>query len=117
MSVRDKVEQALKDLGNTSDEVAAKLLSARCLGERNRIYKCPVAKYVAALTKEDGARSVAASGFGCLIVQYPSAPKDGYLLKEERIDLPQPVREFVRRFDSGAYPELDWNPEATGGYL
>lgn len=80
-------------LGDTAKEVAQSLRLWGIKGQRNKIRRCPIAKYL--LLRGHDVRSV-----GTLHV---------YLNPGRVVCSPKPVREFIRQFDSGDHPQLDVN--------
>lgn len=91
------LEEALAQLPDTADGIAAYLIERGLRGERDDGCKCPVANYLRA------------AGLPDPLVD----PDDAYISgvdEAERVKLPVHVREFVNRFDDGAWPELATNP-------
>jgi hypothetical protein len=89
------LEQALAQLPDDADEIAAYLIEQKCSGFRETGESCPVANY---LTGQGFERVFVETG-------YVKAWADG---DEHFIPTPEPVASFVRRFDEDDdWPELD----------
>lgn len=89
------LKDAIKELGASSKSVAAKLKRLGIKGERGSADSCPVAnflkkRFVDDEIEVDGAR-VQVNGVS--------------------IEAPRFIADFVDRFDSGNYPEVDENPD------
>jgi hypothetical protein len=98
----------LSELGNTSDEIAAKLRDARVQGYRQDARRCPLARFVTERLSEhypSGSVEVVVATDALLIAQAsPDANEGGDLLV--LAELSEPVVEFVQRFDDAAWPDL-----------
>jgi len=81
--------QALSDLGNTMDAVAATLRTKGIKGRRRSTCSCPVAKYLLSL------------GFVGVTVG------DEVWVGDTMQRTPEAVCEFIATFDGGGYPDLD----------
>jgi hypothetical protein len=94
----DELYEALCELGDTPDEVAAKLYEAGFKGERETGYSCPIAVYL---------NSAAAAFEACV------EPEDVWLNSVNEFDHvrlhavpPAAVADFILKFDGGEYPDL-----------
>lgn len=93
--------EALEDLGGTAEDVGRNLLIEGCKGLPGTATKCPVATF---LQRKSGR----------LVDDLKSVPPVFmWAVDGERADdgfysvpLPEPVRDFIRSFDAGNYPEL-----------
>ena len=91
----DAVQDALRALGDTPNEVAANLLECGIQGTPGNGFKCPIAIYI-----------------GLLRGPYHERPK--VLVDRWRVSTPRrvtcatppPVRDFIVAFDEGMYPAL-----------
>lgn len=108
LSIPHKIRLALESLGSTADEVAQTLSSRGITGRRNSGCDCPVARFLQAEVPET-ARLWWFSGYW-VDGEYIQLPLSMSELPETRVDVPQPVYEFVLRFDSGDYPDLEATP-------
>jgi hypothetical protein len=91
-----KAETLLAGLGANEFQVAFTLKAQGIKGHRNSIHYCPVAEYlVSNLSKRIPHRHA-------ISVALYSAR-----IKKEIIGMPLPVRDFIKSFDRGVYPELD----------
>lgn len=113
-----KPTDTLSAMGDTSDAVARTLLDKGIRGRQQAATVCPVANYLTScgfhgvrvgmtfvrvqvedvVKPEDFTQPFDASTVGAL--EY--VDQDHTL----RFLLPQPVRDFIRRFDDGAFPEM-----------
>lgn len=98
---RVRIKRALRDLGETPDEIAQALTDKDCQGVRGHHAKCPLAVYLRRVVPDATVSMFEISHKG--LFGYP-----------RRVETPREVRRFVYRFDDGAYPELDIN---SLGYL
>jgi hypothetical protein len=83
-ATKERIEQLLRDLGDTEEAVAAKLTKLGCFGDRSSCRSCPVARY---LTRATGI--VWTVHTGCAIAR----------LCDLRVILPRPVNAFIDGFD------------------
>jgi hypothetical protein len=90
----------VKLLGNTPDDVARSLRLLGVNGKRRNEYKCPVA--VAINEHANGWGGIRVTSYGSLTY------KDCQIMDPQTTDA---VRQFVKNFDSGMYPELDSDKE------
>lgn len=88
-TVLERVAQALADLPTEPDDIAAVFAEIGIRGLAGNACHCPVANYLREL-----------DGVNHLVVGH------GANLGAGRVPLPDHVREFVLRFDEGAYPGL-----------
>jgi hypothetical protein len=92
----DSLKHLLDGMGNTPDEIAAFLEGQGCVGDRGHTYRCPVATYVRRVT-------------GRLAVIHTAVVRVGDSETGRTVEwtkTPNPVRDFVARFDGGQYPNL-----------
>jgi hypothetical protein len=89
---RTTIEQKLKALPNTPDEIAKFLLAGGFIGSRGSCYRCPTANYLG--------RGVAVKPDKIIL----DTDTDQYLA------VPEPLSEFIGKFDQGDYPELIEDP-------
>lgn len=87
------LEQALAQLPDSADGIAAYLIEQKCRGVRADSCYCPIAKYL------DGAGFGSASVADVAVEAYIGDIWYG-------ADNPPHITEFVRRFDKGEWPEL-----------
>lgn len=92
MTTTTELEQALAELGNTADEIAAALIAKGMRGSRKVGTCCPIANY---LSVTFAAPEVTENSIAIGRVEDPW------------IETPNHVREFITRFDGGEWPELD----------
>lgn len=87
--------QALAELPDTADGIAAFLADLKCTGKRNRTDCCPIANYL----KQAGVASDLDVD-PLIVTVWPH--------NEDTVDVrtPEHVAEFMRRFDGWAWPEL-----------
>lgn len=91
-----ELESVLRALGDTPDKVAAALRTAQVRGARRRPDCCPVATYLARVTRQP----VDANPGIVDVLQAGGQPP-------MRVLTPRPVAEFMARFDAGvAYTDL-----------
>lgn len=98
--LHDELHDELVTLGETADEIAKALKAYGVTGYRRNPTDGPIASHLWAVLTAEGFRRVRVSVNEDLI----RVETDGC-----QIDFPTPpaVQEFIRRFDAGAYPELD----------
>ena len=89
-AVRVRVMLALRDLGATGDAIASALKEQGIAGRRRNPRECPVAHYLRLNLGLQGVLVFAG------LLRNDDAP----------VVLPTAVRDFVERFDAGAYAEL-----------
>lgn len=95
--MRDSILQDLVELGNTSEEVAAKLLALGVCGQKGEPSSCPIYYYL--LTRKGHTQVRAVTGV------YVRTSDLGY--HHHLMDVPTPVRRFILDFDQGKYPTLE----------
>ena len=89
---RTQIEQKLADLPNTPDAIATFLLAGGFIGSRGSCYRCPMANYLGpGVTIKPDKIIFDTDIWICLAV-------------------PEPVSEFIGRFDHGDYPKLIEDP-------
>lgn len=99
MTTTTELEEALAELGNTADEIAAALVAKNMRGHRKSGTCCPIATYLSATfdTPEVTENSIAIGR-----------------REQPWIHTPLHVVEFITRFDGGEWPELDIDRLVTG---
>lgn len=95
----DKIERALKALGNDPEEVAYSLYRAEVEGKRCSPESCPVAEY---LYKECGEDLLKVWVYPVTI----SCSVYGTFGRVNR-ELPVAIKQFLLNFDRGCYPHLE----------
>lgn len=107
---RSTIQGVLDELGagTDADGVAQRLRNAGIKGRRIRANDCPVARY---LQQRTGHLPLAVNEAGVYtFVARPLCPlESGYMLCSAPlpdITMPAPVKEFIRRFDWGDFPDL-----------
>jgi len=93
--MRIPIQQKLADLPTTSDGIAIKLAELGIQGRRGSSWKCPIAQYLG-----DGV----------------AVRPDKIVLDSDKwicLPVPEPVSEFIGKFDAGEYPELVEFPVPT----
>jgi hypothetical protein len=90
------LRQALDELPDTADGIAAYFTEQECRGRRKHITCCPVANYLAG-TGLDGVPDVDSAYIGLFT--------DGRVVSSAKT--PPHIAEFVARFDDGEWPELE----------
>jgi hypothetical protein len=85
------LEQALAELPDTADGIAAYLTEQDCRGKREDGDYCPIATYL--------------RGIGFLAPHVD--PDVAFVGGAETVHLPDGARQFVYRFDEGEWPQLD----------
>lgn len=97
-ATEDGVLQALTDLGDTAEAIAAALLTNGYTGRTASASYCPIARYLSDTIP------------GLIADSIQVGTDDAGLWTEHGhsidVDLPAPVVTFVTAFDCGAYPEL-----------
>lgn len=93
------LEQALAELPDTADGIAAYFIEQECRGIRDDGCHCPVANYLRGTGE-----------FPSPLVDPSYAYSDYSADDVESVRLPEHVAEFVERFDGGEWPELATNP-------
>ena len=91
----EEVNNALINLGNDVDEVYHSLLLENCRGELYNMQSCPIAVY---LKKRDLLPDTAFVKYGRIEEHSHHSAK--------YVTLPGAIRDFIRMFDRGSYPEL-----------
>ena len=90
---RKRVKRALDELGDDPASVLRELKITGTVGEAGL---CPVANYVS----ERVDRRV------WITQSYAFASRNDYIRDRRGIGVPEPVQNFICRFDTGRYPEL-----------
>jgi hypothetical protein len=99
--MRSATADLLSRLGATTADVAATLESAGVRGVPRSGTSCAVARYLHAVMAADPeVRSVVVSSEGVSISVRP------WWLADIQVAVPEPVRQFIRQFDSGAFATL-----------
>ncbi len=92
----DRAKVALDDLGSTPGDIALTLMLAGCRGYRKSAWDGPLARYLRAnVGIEAGVWTDQVSWI---------EPRLG---RAVTLPMTQPLREFLRRFDEGSYPQLE----------
>ena len=91
----EQLKKALADLGETHEQVAARLKEKGIRGNRISFGSCPIALY---LQKELGAK-IGVDGMMATVID-----DDGFQVESAR--LPQACSLFTSHFDAGKYPDL-----------
>jgi hypothetical protein len=96
----EKLTSLLQEMGNTTDEVAARLKDSGCLGSRSELaaYYNPVVRYL--YRSYDQGHLMLAPGGRAVQVH----AKDGQL---HQVPIPPAVWEFLREFQAGGHPDLE----------
>jgi hypothetical protein len=92
MTTTTELKQALAELGNTADEIAAALIAQGMRGTRKNGLCCPIAAYLSV-------------SFDAAEVTENTVAVDGR--NQTWLPTPEHVVEFITRFDDGEWPELD----------
>lgn len=93
---------ALEDLGKTANTVAEILSREALVGKPGDDCGCPVALYLQAVIEEHPRAGVYQEDHYFACVWRSDRPDNAELT----VDLPDAVRDFVRAFDRGEYPDL-----------
>jgi hypothetical protein len=88
------LDEMLGELGSTSDAVADTLRRAGFKGPRQEMTNCPVAKVVVSVSADT------------VIITRPSSTDGEYGDYLTSTEMPDPVAEFIQRFDSSIYSDL-----------
>lgn len=90
---KENVEASLQSLGNDKNEVAETLRRSQIQGSKSTSFSCPIARYV-----EDRfyAGHFVSVGLDRMVVER----------LDECVALPKAVRDFIKAFDAGEYPDL-----------
>ncbi len=91
-----RIEDLLRQLGGTADEVAASLRASGVTGVRGEAQCCPVANYVRSCAPAD-ARILAGTAWLCV----------RRATQHVHMDMPRAVAAFIGSFDAFGYPDLD----------
>ena len=95
MELQEKITSTLNDLGNTTDDIAAFLEGQGVKGQKLITNQCVLANYLQnvfnllVFVNDDGS--------GHIIL-----PNKSFII----FQLPEPVRHFIHKFDTGWYPNL-----------
>jgi hypothetical protein len=93
MSIMSKqIEDALKELGDTAEEVANNLLVSGCKGRRRQAFSCPIFLYLESKGLRDSSMAVTS---GSVILKHDSA------------ETTPAVYFFICLFDKGEFPMLE----------
>lgn len=103
VSEYDDILEALAELGDDSREVGVKLIGLGCTGYREEGSECPVFKFLTDVKGIDGIERVISDA-----VWVDDDPiEEPERLPAVTVPLPEQVRQFVREFDNGDWPELE----------
>jgi hypothetical protein len=97
-SIHDRAVELLDALGPTATDVARNLQAAGIKGERAACARCPVAVY---LLKSDLSPLLIGVGGDEIALYFD----ENYQIVVY-VDTPDPVAQFIQRFDRGAYNQL-----------
>lgn len=86
------IKQKLAELPNTPDEIAKFLMTLGIRGRIGSCYRCPTANYLG----------------GGVVVKLDKIIFD--IDTDQYLAVPEPVSEFIGKFDQGDYPELVEEP-------
>jgi len=89
----NRIQDLMSSLGNTSDEVAAKLAELDCKGEFRDSSSCPIATYLC--------KNIEDKSIKIYVDSYDVAVYGERFIGKSRV--PPPCSQFVRDFDSGCY--------------
>jgi hypothetical protein len=104
MKQQTKLEQALLQLGNTAEIVAATLKGMNISGVRNTVrYLNPVVRFVQQRLRIDDYRLDLLHGDGIPYTLRMTVPNGG----KDEVVLPDAVKQFLDGFNLGAYPDLE----------
>jgi hypothetical protein len=92
------VARLLADLGDTADAVADRLRALEIKGRRKEPCACPIANYL--LSKTDAVEVSVIQARSRFIILTPIGSR------WQRVPNPEPVGEFLKRFDQGVYLDL-----------
>ena len=92
-----RVTDYLTKMGSRSCDVAASLRELQIKGKQNTGTACPIANLVKKLTDLPDVR---------VSSHFIDLDLDGPMVEDNWVRLPLPVKEFVREFDKGEYPDL-----------
>ena len=109
--ISDRIVAALRELGQTADDVAQSLLAAGIQGVVSNPVLCPVAQYLVQRLQDLSVCRTYVNCDGSVVTWYDE--KAGRL----SVDIMNPVSvdEFIDRFDGGAYPQLATRFELLDG--
>ncbi len=102
--LRQALRLFLETLGRTADDVAANLLRWGVRGDRDHVYDCPVCRLVAlaiSTLPDPEWHRPCVEGFFLTVADDPA---------HITVVMPQPVQEFITRFDAGEFPALVADP-------
>lgn len=101
----------LAGLGESADQVAATLRTAKIKGVRRSPTSCPVARYVKAKAYEHTPTTHVIVNVGAHVYVDPASPDDNQPHLE--VAIPEPVTAFIGDFDDGlpAYADLVDDPQ------
>lgn len=91
---QNKLEEALAELGNTEEEVVAKLGKLGCTGNLQDWYSCPIANYLKTYGFDDPA------------VEPEQITADWKSAVSQTVIPTSHIKFFIIHFDEAKYPEL-----------
>ena len=102
------LDEMLGELGSTSDAVADTLRRAGFKGPRQEMTNCPVAKFVSdqIAKRVPSVQVVVSVSADTVIITRPSSTDGEYGDYLTSTEMPDPVAEFIQRFDSSIYSDL-----------
>lgn len=104
MTIAEKIQLAVESLGSTADEVAETLRARGINGRRDSGCDCPVARFIRSEVPETAGNWNIAGYW--MDGEYVQLPQSRFALPFARVDLPDPVADFVLAFDGGDYAHL-----------
>jgi hypothetical protein len=96
------LEQALAELPDTADGIAAYFIAQDCRGRRKDSLRCPIAKYL------DGTGEFHRPEVTESAISYEVGEHDQHMVLT-----PDHMTEFITRFDKGEWPDLDIDQAVT----
>lgn len=111
--LRADINTFLVELGNGSIEVANRLRREGVTGTPKSANSCAIARYVSAVLTSDLEILAVRVGWDHLVVTVIGHRHN----RKVTVPLPQPVKQFVRLFDRGDYPELIAGEDPVGKAL
>lgn len=112
--LQQQVRTALENLGPDVISVALSLHAGNFTGIPRNPRGCPVHSYLQSVLPIDQVERLSTgSGTITVVLPYPSDEAAGKQDLEVHVDPPRPVASFIRRFDSGDYPDLAIDYELT----
>lgn len=103
--VAEKVKLLLINLGDDANQIAAFLEGQGIKGNRSSSFKCPIAEFL----KQNLSTEVFVETTSTIIVEDYVKGNWNYIKVEtlNRVYHSEAVRNFIKKFDKGAYPALE----------